>query len=139
MLARHIAERWFGHIEEWPVVAPGDLVGYLLREATLAPELWHQKAYLARVVTAAPDGTLRDAGILPLAHVLDGMTEDVAAMTIESDGQGGLYPVAYVRRGGALSEHPLPPEPLLDFTTADHQEALADAVARLIAVVQART
>ena len=38
-------------------MAPGDLVGYLLREATRAPELWHQKAYLARVVTAAPDGS----------------------------------------------------------------------------------
>ena len=107
-------------------MAPGDLVGYLLREATFAPELWHQKAYLARVVTAAPDGTLRDAGILPLAHVLDGMTEDVVAMTIESDGQGGLYPVAYVRRDGALSEHPLPSEPLLDFATEGHRAALAE-------------
>jgi thioredoxin reductase len=137
VLARHIAQRWFGLVEELPVVASGDLVGYLLREATSAPELWHQKAYLARVVTAEPDGTLRDAGILPLAHVLDGMTEDVVAMTIESDGQGGLYPVAYVRRDGTLSEHPLPPEPLLDFATEEHRAALADAVARLIAVAPA--
>ena len=65
------------------------------------------------------------------------MTEDVVAMTIESDGQGGLYPVAYVRRDGALSEHPLPSEPLLDFATEAHRAALADAVARLIAVVPA--
>ena len=137
VLARHIAEHWFGLLEERPVVAPGDLVGYLLREATLAPELWHQKAYLARVITVALDGTLRDAGILPLTHVLDGMTEDAVAMTIESDGQGGLYPVAYVRRNGALSEHPLPPEPLLDFTTEAHRAALADAVAQLIGVVPA--
>jgi thioredoxin reductase len=137
VLARHIAERWFGLVEDRPVVVPDDLVGYLLREATSAPELWHQKAYLARVVTAASDGTLRDAGILPLAHVLDGMTEDAVAMTIESDGQGGLYPVAYVRRDGALSEHPLPPEPLLDFMTDAHRAALADAVARLIAVAPA--
>jgi hypothetical protein len=137
VLARHLAERWFGLVEDRPVVVPDDLVGYLLREATSAPELWHQKAYLARVVTAASDGTLRDAGILPLAHVLDGMTEDAVAMTIESDGQGGLYPVAYVRRDGALSEHPLPPEPLLDFMTDAHRAALADAVARLIAVAPA--
>jgi thioredoxin reductase len=138
VLARHIAERWFGLVEEQPVVAADDLVGYLLREATSAPELWHQKAYLARVVTAAPDGTLRDAGILPLAHVLDGMTEDTVAMTIESDGQGGLYPVAYVRRDGVLSEHSLPPEPLLDFTTEVHRAALADAVARLVSVAPDR-
>ena len=65
------------------------------------------------------------------------MTEDIVAMTIESDGQGGLYPVAYVRRDGALSEHALPPEPLLDFATEEHRAALADAVARLIAVVPA--
>jgi hypothetical protein len=137
VLARHIAERRFGRVEELPVVAPGDLVGYLLREATLAPELWHQKAYLARVITATPDGTLRDAGILPLAHVLDEMTEDAVAMTVESDGKGGLYPVAYVRRGGVLSEHALPADPLLDFATADHRAALADAVERLIAVMPA--
>jgi thioredoxin reductase len=131
VLARHLAERHFGLVAERRVVAPGDLVPYLLREATAAPELWHQKAYLARVVTAATDGTLRDQGILPLAHVLDDMTEDLVAMTVESDGKGGLYPVAYVRAGGVLSEHALPDDPLLDFATEAHRAALAEAVGRL--------
>ncbi len=114
VLARRIAETRFGLVTDRPSIAPADLVGYLLREATVAPELWHQKAYLARVVTATGDG-LRDEGIVPLAHALDAITADMVAMTIESDGQGGLYPVAYVRRAGALSEHVLPADSLLDF------------------------
>ena len=34
------------------------LVTYLLDELTDAPELWHQKSYLARAVSRDPDGTL---------------------------------------------------------------------------------
>jgi thioredoxin reductase len=138
VLARHLAETVFGRPRDLPTVAPGDLVDYLLREATNAPELWHQKAYLARVVTADRDGTLRDAGILPLTHALDGMTDDLAAMTVESDGKGGLYPVAYVRRDGALSEHALPADPLLDFATAEHRSALGAALDRLLAAAPTR-
>src|SRR3954470_24512807 len=48
ILARSIADRWFG-IREAPVrIEERDLLGYLLGQATRAPELWHQKAYLAR-------------------------------------------------------------------------------------------
>jgi hypothetical protein len=138
VLARHLAEAEFGQPFEPPVVAPGELVGYLLREATSAPELWHQKAYLARVVAADADGTLRDRGILPLVHALDGMTEDLAAMTVESDGKGGLYPVAYVRRDGALTEHALPMEPLLDFATEVHRAELEAALDRLLGAAAGR-
>ena len=134
ILARHIAERRFGLTTQRPVVAPGDLVAYLLREATSAPELWHQKAYLARVVTAGPDGMLRDEGIVPLAHVLDGQDADMVAMTIESDGKGGLYPVAYTRRSGVLAEHVLPSDPLLDYETPAHRAQLEAAVADLATV-----
>jgi len=137
ILARHIAETRFGRAVEGPAIAPRDLVDYLLREAATAPELWHQKAYLARVVTAGPDG-LRDDGILPLVHALDGLRDDMVAMTVESDGQGGLYPVAYVRRAGALSEHTLPADPLLDFETDAHRDGLAAAVAGLLGAAEAR-
>ncbi len=133
VLARHIARTRFGITVEAPAVSPVDLVPYLLREATAAPELWHQKAYLARVVSASGDRGLRDEGILPLAHALDGMTTDLAAMTIESDGKGGLYPVVYVRVGGALSEHVLQADPLLDFATDAHHAALEVAVEGLVA------
>jgi thioredoxin reductase len=137
VLARHLAERHFGRLSERRAVAAGDLVTYLLREATVAPELWHQKAYLARVVTLDPDGTLRNEGILPLAHALDGMTGDLVAMTVESDGKGGLYPVAYVRAGGVLGEHALPEDPLLDYTNEAHRAALSDALARLLTAAPA--
>jgi hypothetical protein len=127
ILAQHIAERRFGVAVERPLVEPAELVPYLLREATYAPELWHQKAYLARVVTATSDG-LRDQGIVPLAHALDGHDDDMVAMTVEADGNGGLYPVAFVRRGGMVSEHILPSDPLLQFSTMDHRAALAGAL-----------
>ncbi len=137
ILARHLAQTVFGKVSECPIVAPDTLVDLLLHEAGSAPELWHQKAYLARVITAEPDGTLRDAGILPLAHALDGMTEDLAAITVEMDGKGGLYPVVYIRRDGVLSEHSLPEEPLLDFQTAAHREELGRALDRLLAAAPA--
>ncbi|HYO41888.1 MAG TPA: NAD(P)-binding domain-containing protein [Candidatus Limnocylindrales bacterium] len=136
ILARHIAETRFGRPAERPAVTPDQLVDYLLHEAANAPELWHQKAYLARVVTGGPGG-LRDEGILPLVHALDGMSEDMVAMTVESDGQGGLYPVAYVRRAGALTEHALAPDPLLDFETHRHRAGLSAAVADLLGVASA--
>ena len=137
ILARHIAETRFGRPADRPAVEPDQLVGYLLSEAANAPELWHQKAYLARVVTVGPGG-LRDEGILPLVHALDGMDGDMVAMTVESDGQGGLYPVAYIRSAGALSEVVLAADPLLDFETAGHRAALSAAVADLLGVAGAR-
>jgi thioredoxin reductase len=132
ILARHLAESVFGLARECPVVDRAEVIDYLLREATSAPELWHQKAYLARVITSGADGTLRDAGILPLTHALDGMTEDLVAMTVESDGQGGLYPVVYVRSDGSLTEHALPADPLLDFETEAHRAVLSEAAGRLL-------
>jgi len=36
--------------------------------ATLAPELWHQKSYLARALSREEDGAVRDEGIVSLAE-----------------------------------------------------------------------
>jgi thioredoxin reductase len=132
ILARHIAESRFGVATERPVVAAGDVVAHLLREATCAPELWHQKAYLARVLTVSPEDGILDEGILPVVQALDGMTKDMIAMTVEADGTGALYPVVYARRDGRLAEHALPGHPLLDFATRAHAEALQAAVGGLI-------
>lgn len=132
IMARHIAERHFGAVRERPVIPPGDLLGYLLDEATRAPELWHQKAHLARVVTVDPDDGIRDAGIVPLAHVLDAGGPDAVVMTVEADGTGLIYPVAYVRAGGRVEEHALEPHPLLDFETRGHREQLAGVLGRII-------
>jgi thioredoxin reductase len=131
ILARHIAEARFGVAPERPAIAPNDVVPYLLREATCAPELWHQKAYLGRVVSVTDDG-IRDEGVLPVVHALDGMTQDVVVMTVEADGLGAIYPVVYCRRDGRLEEHALPGHPLLDFATREHAEALHGAVGGLL-------
>ena len=68
---------------------------------------------------------------MPLAAFLDDMTGDGVAMTVEADGTGGIYPVAYVRAGGGVAEARLPGHPLLDFATAEHRAALAAALAPL--------
>jgi thioredoxin reductase len=138
ILARHIAERHFGVVTERPSLAEGDVLGYLLREATCGPELWHQKAYLARVVSVSSDGGIRDEGILPLVHALDGMDRDLVAMTVEADGTGGIYPVAYVHRAGRTEEHALPGHPLLDFATAEHRTALAGVLGSILPSYRAR-
>lgn len=129
ILARHIAERHFGVAVERPAVAAEDLVALLLHEATCAPELWHQKAYLTRAITVSPEHGLRDEGIVPLVRGLDDLEQDGILMTVEADGTGAIFPVVYVRRAGRITEHALPPHPLLQFATAEHRMALAGVLA----------
>jgi thioredoxin reductase len=131
-LARRLAETRFGVAIRRPTVAPADVAGLLLDEAAHAPELWHQRAFLAHAVSAAPTGGFQDEGIVPLAAFLDGDPVDGAAMTIEADGTGAIYPVVYVRAGGALREVVLPGHPLLDFETDEHRRALASAISPLV-------
>jgi thioredoxin reductase len=132
ILARHIAETHFGAETPRPAILEADVLGFLLREATCAPELWHQKAYLSRVLSVSAGDGVRDEGILPLVHALDAMDRDVIAMTVEADGTGAIYPVIYVRREGRTTEHSLPWHPLLDFATADHRAALAGALGSIL-------
>jgi len=106
-------------------------VPYLLSEATHAPELWHQKAYLARVVLADPVRGIIDDGIVPLQHFLDSGGPDGVAMTVEANPKGELYPAVYVRRANTIAEQLLSPEPLLDFETAEHRATLAAALGTL--------
>jgi thioredoxin reductase len=128
ILARHIAQTYFGIDPERPRIEPDGLVGYLLTEATRAPELWHQKSYLARTVLADPSRGLIDDGILPLQLFVDSQGPDGVAMAVEASAAGDLYPAVYVRRSNAITEHLLPSNPLLDFETAEHRRQLADAL-----------
>lgn len=132
ILVRRLAETAFGSPPEHPALALGELRDHLLAEASGGPELWHQKAYLARVVSVSPDDGIRDRGILPLAHFLDSDGPDAVALTVEADGQGAIYPVAYVRRGGQVDEHALEPHPLNDFSGSAHRRHLG-AILDLIA------
>ena len=132
ILVSHLAETHFNMPPVRPEIALGDLRDYLLAEATNAPELWHQKAYLARVIQVSPEEGIRDQGILPLDHVLDSDGPDAIVMTIEADGQGQIYPVAYLRRSGRIEEHALDPHPLHDFEGAVYRRQLG-AIVDLVA------
>jgi thioredoxin reductase len=132
VLVRELARRHFGIELERQPLDVGDLRDHLLAEATRAPELWHQKAYLASVVTIDPDVGVQDLGILPLTHFLDHGGPDAVAMTVESDG-ASIYPVLYIRRGGATEEHALDPDPLHDFEGLPHRRALGTILDRLTA------
>jgi thioredoxin reductase len=130
VLVREIAQRHFGVELERPLMPLADLRDHLLAEATRAPELWHQKAYLASVVSLDADTGVRDIGILPLTHFLDHDGPDAVAMTIESDG-GSIYPVVYTRRNGKTEEQPLEPDPLHDFESSPYRRDLGKILDRL--------
>jgi thioredoxin reductase len=124
ILVRRLGERSFGIPVERPALALNALRDHLLAEASRAPELWHQKAYLASVVTVSADDGIRDHGIVPLTDFLDSEGPDAAAMTIEADGQGSIYPVVYVRRDGKVVEHALEAHPLNDYGGAIYRREL---------------
>lgn len=130
--ARYLAEREFGVTLERPTLAAGDLRDHLLAEATTAPELWHQKAYLASVVTLDPAAGIVDEGILPLTSFLDGRGPDAVAVTVEANGTD-IYPVVYVRRGGRAEEYALDPDPLHDYQSLAYRRALGTILDRLTA------
>ncbi len=137
ILVAHLAEEHFGLAPERPPIAVGDLRDHLLAEATRAPELWHQKAYLASVVSLDDAAGPRDEGIQPLTHFLDAGGPDAVAMTIEADGTGAIFPVVYVRRGGQTEEHALDPDPLHDYERPGYRRELGILLDRLIPGVSA--
>jgi thioredoxin reductase len=132
ILARHLARTYFGIDPARPTLERGAVLDYLLAEITHAPELWHQKSYLARSILM--DGThgIVDDGIVPLQLFVDGQGADGVAVAVEADPQGAIYPAVYVRRDNVVTEHLLPPNPLLDFETAEHRAQLTAALAPLL-------
>jgi thioredoxin reductase len=106
VMARHLARTHLGLKLPVERVA-GDTAEYLLAEATRAPELWAQKSYLARVVRA--DG---ETDILPLADWLDHPTVGSAAVAVEMNAAGEIYPALYVEKNGEVHERLLEPNAL---------------------------
>jgi hypothetical protein len=113
VMAEYIARTIGGRTSERPAIA--DVVPFLLRELSTAPELWVQKGYLCRVVGRNGSGFI-DEGLLPLAHFLDSHDGDAAAATVEVDERGAIVPTIYVRRAGEVSEHLLDSHPLHEYT-----------------------
>jgi thioredoxin reductase len=128
ILARHIAQKYFGTDPARAQLQRDAVLPYLLTEATRAPELWHQKSYLARTVLLDPARGLIDDGIVPLQLFVDGQGPDGVAIAVEANVAGELYPAVYVRMDNAITEHLLPSNPLLDFEGAEHRAQLADAL-----------
>jgi thioredoxin reductase len=118
-MAVHLVETHLGLKVPRPRVEPSDLVPYLLREASGAPELWAQKAYLARTVSG--EGKTQ---VLPLVDWLDHPGDRSVAITVEMNERGEIYPTVYVDRKGEVEEHLLPPHHLNDFEGQEYRRRL---------------
>jgi thioredoxin reductase len=132
VLAGHIARTRFGFVAERPRIAPHDLEDLVAEELTRGPEVWHQRAYLARIVSLDPSLGILDEGILPLAGFVDGGGPDGLAVTLETDGSGDVYPVLYSRRDGRVEEHRIDAHPLLDYETPQARAAIRAIIRPLL-------
>jgi thioredoxin reductase len=128
-----IAERHLGRPRSRPSVDPDSVVERLLGSVTLAPELWHQKSYLAHAMTREDDGSVRDEGIVSLAEFVDVSGPDGVAITVETDDRGSIHPAVYVRRRGRVDgDAVLDAQPLHDFRDADHQAGLSALIGSVL-------
>ena len=126
VLAERIAETRFGTARPRPAIAAADLVSTIAGELSEAPELWHQRAYLARVFTVDPEAGLVDDGVQPLTHYLDAGGPNAVAATLEADGTGAIFPVLYTRIDGEIRERAMVADPLLRYDGPDaRREILA--------------
>jgi thioredoxin reductase len=131
VLARHLAETRFGVTTERETLAPDAIASFVATELAESPELFHQRGYLARVLSADGTGGVRDDGFLPLAHVLDAGGPDALATTLEADGTGAIYPVLYTRMAGRIVEQAIEPDPLMRFDTADARRMIEELAKRV--------
>ena len=132
--AQEIAARYFGIEKPRPAVAPDAVVEHLLTAASLAPELWHQKSYLASALSRDPDGVIRDEGIVSLAEYVDSAGPDGAAITVETDDKGDIHPAVYVRRRGRVdTDAVLDSSPLTEYRTPEHRGQLRGLIADVLA------
>jgi len=131
VLVANVAARDFGLVADSPRIAPDGLVDMIVRELAEAPELFHQRGYLTRVIRTDPAGGYVDDGVQPLAHVLDADGPDALAVTLEADGSGAIYPVLYTRVRGVATDHAIEPDPFLAYDTPDVRRAVASIVAGL--------
>ncbi|HKZ91846.1 MAG TPA: NAD(P)-binding domain-containing protein [Candidatus Limnocylindrales bacterium] len=129
LLVDDVAARFFGLPRPRPAVAPDDVVDVLLTAASTAPELWHQKSYLARALSRDPDGVIRDEGIVSLAEYVDTAGADGGAITVETDDRGDIHPAVYVRRRGRVDvDAVLEGSPLHEYRTVEHRAQLRSLI-----------
>jgi thioredoxin reductase len=125
VMTGHLARTKFGVEPERPSIAAERLVDFLLDEATMAPELWNQKSYLAHAVSLDHGTGIRDEGIVPLADFVDTEGPAAAAIAVETDDTGNIHPAVYVRAEGKPAvETLLQPHPLHDFRSPENKALL---------------
>ena len=138
VLAGHLAQRLAPEASQRAaatrrLVDPAALVDEILDTLATAPELWHQRAYLARVISLDPAVGPREEGVVPLAAFVDGHgddgTGDALAITLEADGTGAIYPVLYLRRAGRVEERAIDADALLRFDTPGTRTRIAEILA----------
>ena len=128
ILARHIAG-----VSDGRLVGRDEVVPLLAGELARAPELWTQKGYLARVLSADGSGGMRDEGVQPLAHFVDATGPDAVAAAVELDRDGVIRPQLYLRRSGAVEEaRALPPHPLHAFDGDDYRRLISEQVREVL-------
>lgn len=131
LLARRLARLMGGRDPAGPLVDRDAAVDLVARELTTSAELFHQRGYLARVLSVDPSGGLRDGGTQPLTHFLDTDGPDGVGVTLESDGSGTIYPALFTRIGGSTGEHLLDPDPRLRYDGPEARAAIRSIVGRL--------
>ncbi len=130
VLARHIASTRFGVALERPMMSREAAVDRLVAELVDGADLFHQRGYLARFMSADASGGFVDEGILPLAHILDAGGDGIVA-TLEADGTGDIYPVLFSRKGGSTAEQRIDTDPLSRLDVLDARRAVGAAIARV--------
>ncbi|MDQ3993088.1 MAG: hypothetical protein M3229_05465, partial [Actinomycetota bacterium] len=120
--ARLLARRLAGRSEPRPLERDA-VVPLLARAWRAEPELWAQRGYLARVVTLEDEP--RDLGVEPLAHFVDESGPAAVAVTVETEPDGTIVPVVYLRRAGTVREERLEPDVLHAFDGERYRRELA--------------
>ncbi len=123
VLARHIGRtHGSGDAPAGRSLTPGNLVDAIVSDLSTAPELWHQRAYLAKVITLDPSGRDRRRGRRSARGIRRrGRGRWERAMPWRSRSRrtapGAIYPVLYLRRAGKVDERPLEADALLRYDT----------------------
>jgi hypothetical protein len=131
LLARRLARTLGVASPDQPVLARPAAVDLVARELTTSAELFHQRGYLARVLSSDPSGGLRDEGTQPLTCFLDDGGPDAIGVTLEADGSGAIYPTLYTRIRGTIGEHTLGPQPGMRYDDPAAHSAISAVLERL--------
>jgi thioredoxin reductase len=131
LLARRLARLIDGREPARPLLSRDAAIDLASRELTTSAELFHQRGYLARVLSVDASGGLRDDGTQPLTHFLDTAGPDALGVTLEADGSGSIRPALFTKIGGAIGEHILDVDPRARYDGPEALAAITSVMGRL--------